>query len=125
MRETTGIKEESEIIKLSPLAIAARVAGGVTAFYLQQEGSVPALYGQYIPTQGSRPRAQRVGTLEPSSVIAATSFRESGAIDTRVFTVSTLDTDRVLLERVQKRPTARAPGNWVLFSTVPTEIVKE
>lgn len=122
----TGIKEPSEIIQLSPLAIAARVAGGVTAFYLQQEGSVPVLYSQYVPSaQGSRPSAQRVGTLEPSSVIGALSFRESGAIDARLLTVSMLDTDRVLLERVQKRPTARAPGEWVLISTVPTFIQKE
>jgi len=128
----TTIREKHMISKNSPLAIASHANDQkrLTAFYLQRQGKAQTIYA--LDLHGSDIshaitfKAQRVGKLEPSSNLGAASLSKydeaSGFFkyDARLFSVSKLDGDNVLLERIRNEGDSAFYGEWVISGGVVT-----
>ena len=128
----TVLRNPSEIGKNSPVAIAIRRSGPcecprITVFYLQRQG-----INKYIFSLDINPheidaicfcrhlKPRRLGKLEPSSIMGAASFLHDKLADARFFSVSNLDGDNVLLERVPRRTITPFGGveHWEIPSGV-------
>ena len=128
----TVLRNPSEIGKNSPLAIAVRRSGPcacprITVFYLKRQG-----INKYIFSLDINPheidaicfcrhlKPRRLGKLEPSSIMGAASFLNDKLADARFFSVSNLDGDNVLLERVPRRTITPFGGveHWEIPSGV-------
>lgn len=97
------LRGNKQLSKNSPLALATSNGKTMAIFYLQSEGRSKTIYSlNYMPgTEISKLSPIRIGKLEPDSVLGAASFK-SGRFDSRLFSVSNLDGDNILLERVPK-----------------------
>ncbi|KAF8461492.1 hypothetical protein BDZ91DRAFT_736748 [Kalaharituber pfeilii] len=112
-QDTIVIRESYQISKNSPLAIVPRRTEDgeqkVTVFYLQRQGSAKYIWAlDYKPNdeyviKSTTLEPRRVGKIEPDSILGAASFQNDKR-EARLFSVSCLDGDNILLERVPRRP---------------------
>lgn len=105
----------NELMKNSPLAIVSRGKNNpYTVFFAKRDGYVKTIYSlDYLPGMTFVPK--RVGKLQSDSVIGAASFPTNSMCSARLFNVSNLDGDSILLERVPKFFAAKNGGQmWVI-----------
>jgi len=103
------IRNPDQISKNSPLAIAIQSNSDPVAFYIKRDISLnETIYCTSIPSNvedivPEKLETCRIGRLEPSSNLgAATMANRDKYPPIRLFSVSKLDGDNVLLERVQR-----------------------
>ncbi|KAF8464890.1 hypothetical protein BDZ91DRAFT_849550 [Kalaharituber pfeilii] len=119
--EPTVILKSKELLKHSPLAIASRCNGRiVTIFFVKRDGQEKTIYSvDHLPGSSLDFRPKRVGKLEPVSLLGAASFPANPLYDARQFSVSNLDGDDILVERVPKYYSQGYGGQqWVLSGGV-------
>jgi len=122
------ILKAGELLKDSPLAIVGRCNGNtVTIFYVQRNGQQKSIFSiDRIPGSKLQFHPKRVGKLEPDSILGAASFPANPLYDARQFSVSNLDGDNILVERIPKYYAKMLGGQqWVLSGGVVDTDVDE
>lgn len=115
-----------ELLKDSPLAIATRRNGNmVTIFFVKRDGQQKCIYSiDHNPDTKNTEiqfKPKRVGKLEPDSLVGAASFSKSQLPDIRQFSVSNLDGDDILVERIPQYYKQKGVGQqsqWVFSGGV-------
>ena len=115
--------KESELLRNSPLAIVHRYHGQfLTYFYIKRGGRDKFIYSQdYLPGKEFSPSI--VGKLESESILGAASFETNPVHDARLFSVSNLDGDNILVDRVPKFINKRR--TWIIAGGVVDTDVDE
>ncbi|KAF8460746.1 hypothetical protein BDZ91DRAFT_766088 [Kalaharituber pfeilii] len=131
-QNTVVLRDPHQIGKNSPVAMATRQTEKgdemITVFYLLRQGTYKFIFAlDYKPDEDhscrcSAKRPRRVGKLEPGSILGAASF-QNNKDDARLFSVSNLDGDTVLLERVPRKAATCAGGPVFEYWEMPSGIV--
>ena len=106
VRGDVSLDGSSKLLRDSPLAIVHRYQGQLlTCFFVVRKGRDKMIYSQDIVNSDKtslNPIPRVVGKLDSNSILGAASFSKNPVYDARLFSVSNLDGDYILVDRVPK-----------------------
>lgn len=99
--------KNTDVVRNSPLAVVHRYLGQyLTLFYCKRDGRDKTIYAQdFLLTKESTYHPfdpKFVGKLQSESILGTASFQKDSVYDARLFSVSSLDGDDILIERIPK-----------------------